>query len=385
MKTSSARLWISISDISAAGLVVGSTGLSRAQQPTPPASAAQFQTAEQHFKNIQVLKNIPADQLIPSMQFITASLGVECEFCHVEHAMDKDDKKEKQTARKMIAMMMSINQANFNADLEVTCYTCHRGVAHPVSTPILSADAPRPPAHVHNDHDQTLPALPSADQLLDKYLAAVGGADALNKINTRVQKGTIDAFGKTYPIEIYSEAPEKRVSLSHPPTGTSITAFNGEVGWLSMPGGFHPMTAAEGEAARIDAELRFAARLREPYQDFRVRPGETIAGRPTWLVVARAPGKPTLNLYFDQENGLLLRQVRFAETPLGRNPTEIDYSDYRESDGVKMPYRWTLVRPGGAFTIHVEMSNKTCLSTKSYSSCRNHPPGTKIAPPNSKI
>ena len=354
MKTSSARLWISASALSAAILLVASMKLTRAQQPAATAHSGQFQTAEQHFKNIQVLKNIPADQLIPSMQFIAASLGVECEFCHVEHANDKDDKKTKLTARKMITMMMAINQANFNGDVEVTCYTCHRGVAHPVSTPILSADATRPPAHVHDEGGEAHSALPSVEQILDKYLAAVGGADAFNKINTRVQKGTIDAFGKTNPIEIYSEAPEKRISLNHPPTGTSVTAFNGEVGWLSMPGGFHAMTAAEGEAARIDAELRFPARLRELYKEFKVLPGEPVGGRATYLVVAKGPGKPTLNLCFDQENGLLLRLIRFAETPLGRNPTQIDYSDYRQTDGVKIPYRWILVRPNGAFTIQVE-------------------------------
>jgi photosynthetic reaction center cytochrome c subunit len=354
MKTSSARLWISVSVLSTSVLLIGSIKLSHAQQPSPAPHSGQFQTAEQHFKNIQVLKNIPADQLIPSMQFIAASLGVECEFCHVEHANEKDDKKTKLAARKMITMMMAMNQANFNGDLEVTCYTCHRGVARPVSTPVLPADAARPPAQVHDEAGEAHLALPSAEQIGDKYLAAVGGAAALNNIKTRVQKGTIDAFGKTYPIEIYSEAPEKRVSLTHPPTGTSVTAFNGEVGWLSIPGGFHPMTAAEGEAARIDAELRFAARLRELYKDFKVLPGDPVRGRPTYLVVAKAPGKPALNLYFDRENGLLLRLIRFAETPLGRNPTQIDYSDYRQTDGVKIPYRWMLARPNGAFTIQVE-------------------------------
>jgi photosynthetic reaction center cytochrome c subunit len=354
MKTSCIRLWIAVTVFLAAIMLSGSIELSHAQQPPSPPPAGQSQTAEQRFKNIQVLKNIPADQLIPSMQFITASLGVECAFCHVEHANEKDDKKTKQAARKMITMMMAINQASFNGDLEVTCYTCHRGVAHPVSTPVLSAGAAPPPTHIHDEDDDAPTALPSAGQILDKYLAAVGGADALHKIQTRVQKGTIDAFGQSYPIEIFSEAPEKRVSLSHPPTGTSVTAFNGEAGWLSMPGGFHPMSASEGEAARIDAELRLPARLRELYTDFRVRPGETIAGRPTYLVIAKAQGKPTLNLYFDQENGLLLRLIRFAETPLGRNPTQIDYGDYRETDGVKIPYRWTLVRPGGAFTIRVD-------------------------------
>ena len=170
MKTSSARLWISVSVLSTSVLLFGSIKLSHAQQPSPAPHSGQFQTAEQHFKNIQVLKNIPADQLIPSMQFIAASLGVECEFCHVEHANDKDDKKTKLAARKMITMMMAINQANFNGDLEVTCYTCHRGVARPVSTPVLSADAARPPAQVHDEAGEAHPALPSADQILDKYL-----------------------------------------------------------------------------------------------------------------------------------------------------------------------------------------------------------------------
>jgi len=56
------------------------------------------------------------------MQFIAASLGVECELCHVEHAMDKDDKKEKQTARKIIAMELAIDKGHFEGELEVTCY-----------------------------------------------------------------------------------------------------------------------------------------------------------------------------------------------------------------------------------------------------------------------
>ena len=87
-----------------------------------------------------------------------------------------------------------------------------------------------------------------------------------------MQKGTLDASGTQYPIEVYSEGPNKRVSISHPQGGDSVTAFNGEVGWLSIRNGFHKMTAAEGEAARIDAELYFPVSIRELYKDFRVRP-----------------------------------------------------------------------------------------------------------------
>jgi len=340
--------------VAAIFLFVGGMNGGRAQETPAKPAADQPKTAEQQFKNIQVLKGIPADQLIPSMQFITASLGVECSFCHAEHAMDKDDKKTKLAARKMITMVLALNQAHFNGELEVTCYTCHRGAAHPVATPILSVEPATRPEHVHDQEAESLVGLPTPDQVLDKYLAAVGGAEAVIKIKTRVQKGKLDASGTQVPVEIYSEVPEKRVSITHPSRGDSVTAFNGEVGWLSMPNGFHRMTAAEAEAARIDAQLHFPVRLRELYKEFRVLPGEEIGGHPTLLVSAKASGRPDLLLYFDQENELLLRLMRFAETPLGRNPTQIDYADFRIADGVKIPYKWTLTRPGGSFTIQIE-------------------------------
>ena len=327
-----------------------------AQEPPAKPSADQPKTAAQQFKNVQVLKDISADQLIPSMQFISASLGVNCDFCHVERAMDKDDKKTKLAARKMIGMVLAIDKGHFEGELAVTCYTCHRGQPHPVATPVLSSEAPKAPAHVHDEESEAHANLPAADQILDKYLAAVGGKDALMKIKTRVQTGKIEAFGGQATIDVYSHSPDKRVSVAHQPSGDSVTAFNGETGWLSMPGGFHSMTAAEREAARIDAEIHFPARVRDLYKDFHAHAGEEIAGRPTILLTATgtAPNRPALQLYFDQENGLLLRLMRFAETPLGRNPTQIDYADYRETDGVKIPYRWTLTRPNGSFTIRIE-------------------------------
>src|SRR5215469_10969586 len=236
-------------------------------------------TAAQQFKNIQVLKEIPADQLIPTMQFVAGALGVDCEFCHVEHAMDKDDKKEKQTARKMMAMEFAINKGHFNNEIEVSCYTCHRGSPHPVGIPILAAETATMSAHEHHyDEVQGKTSLPSSDQILDKYLAAVGGADVLYKIKTRVQKGTIDAMGEQYPIEVYSEGPERRVSVSHPSFGDSITAYNGQAGWLSTARGMHPMNTQETAAARVDAQLYFPARLRELFHEFQVHPGEPIGG-----------------------------------------------------------------------------------------------------------
>jgi hypothetical protein len=328
----------------------------RAQAPPPkaPAESGTPKLAEEEYKNIQALKGIPAEQVIPSMQFIAASLGVECEYCHVARAFEKDDKKTKLTARKMIGMMMAINKENFEGHREVTCYSCHRGSADPVATPIITAEEPKresPEAKAGEPE----PTFPPAEELLDKYIAAIGGADALQKVTSRVQKGTLTAFGgQHFPVDVYSRAPDKRVSVMHLSKGDSVTAFDGKQGWLSVPGHVHMMSAPENAAARNDADLYFPVHVKTLYEKFRVDAGEKIDGHDTYLVVGRSEGQPPLRLYLDKESSLLLRLVRYAETPLGRNPTQIDYVDYREVNGLKVPFRWTLSRPGNQFTIQVE-------------------------------
>jgi photosynthetic reaction center cytochrome c subunit len=336
-------------------LAIGTAWAQSAAPPALPSGASTPKLAEEQFKNIQVLKGMPAEQVIPAMQLIAASLGVECAYCHVEHANEKDDKKAKVTARKMINMMMAINKENFEGHREVTCYSCHRGAAQPVGTPIITDEESGPAAEAGKKPDEAKASLPAAEQLLDKYLAAVGGAEALQKITSRVQKGTLTAFGgQHFAMDVYSKAPDKRFSVMHLQGGDSVTAFDGKQGWLSVPGRVHMMSAAENDAARIDADLYFPAHVKALYQKFRVEAEEKIDGHETFLVVGRNEGQPPLRLYLDKESGLLLRLIRYAETPLGRNPTQIDYADYRDANGVKLPFRWTLARPGNRFTIQVE-------------------------------
>ena len=311
--------------------------------------------AEEQFKNIQALKGIPADQLIPAMQFISASLGVECEFCHVHEKMDSDDKKPKKIARQMITMMLDIDKNNFEGRLEVTCNSCHRGAAMPVSIPAIK-DEEMAGAGGPGKQPVENPALPKPEELLDKYLAAVGGAAAVEKITARVQKGKLMAFGgQSFPAEVYSKAPDKRVSVMHLKDGDSVTAFDGQRGWLSVPGRpAHMMSASENNSARLDADLHFPVHVKTLYPKFKVDSGEKIDGRDTYLVMGYEEGRPPLQLYFDAQTGLLLRLIRYAQSPLGLNPTQIDYADYREADGVKVPFRWTISRPGNRFTIQVE-------------------------------
>ncbi|MGB8580061.1 MAG: c-type cytochrome [Candidatus Sulfotelmatobacter sp.] len=315
-------------------------------------------TAGQQFKNIKVLKDIPADQLIPAMQFITASLGVECEFCHVQGAFEKDDKKTKLTARKMMEMMFTINEENFDGQREVTCYSCHRGSPKPVAMPpVMTAEA-KPLVDEVKKPEEGIEAKaasgPSADELFDKYLKAVGGAAAVDRVTSRVMKGTISFGDRNIPIEIFTKEPDKRVSFTHTPEGESITAFDGHEGWLGVPG--HPVREMHGpdiDGASMDADLHFAAHLTEIFSKVEVRGTEKVDDHDAYLVVGERAGKTPLQLYFDKESGLLVRLVRFGETPLGRLPTQIDYADYKETGGVKIPLRWTLARPGGRFTIQV--------------------------------
>jgi len=330
--------------------VVACTGGALAQDSSTHAHTPK--TAGEQFKNVRVLKDVPADQLIPAMQFITASLGVECEYCHVERAFDKDDKKPKVTARKMMEMMFNINKEDFEGHRVVTCYSCHRGAAKPVGTPIITAE-PKMPEMMSGE--ATPPAnLPKPEELLDKYLSSVGGADALKKVATRVEKGAITAFGgKKFPIEIYSKAPDMRVSVTHFQQGESITAYNGKLGWLQMPGRVHMMNAQESSEARIDADMAFAADVRTMYQKFETKESDPVDGHEVWLILARNEGQPPLKLYLDRQSGLLVRMERYVDSPLGYNPTQIDYADYRDAGGVKIPYQWTLARPNGRFTIQV--------------------------------
>jgi hypothetical protein len=263
--------------------------------------------------------------------------------------MESDDKPAKKTARAMIAMTAAINKDAFRGQLQVTCFSCHRGALRPVNTPpVLDSDAPARPGLV-----PLAPAASSAtvDQIVDKYVAALGGADAIRKVTSRVMKGTISVGGSEMPIELFTKAPNKRVSISN---GQSFTAFDGTAGWMGNTGRpARDMSAAESEAAGLDAEFSLALRLKEIFPQLRRGRPETIAGVECETLNGNGPGRPPVRLYFDRSSGLLLRMVRYAETPVGRNATQIDYADYREIDGVKSPFRWTLSRTNGRFTIQI--------------------------------
>lgn len=365
-KLSWARSAILLVTLLLAGLIPIQVGRAQSQPATgtPPANA----TTEQAYKNIQVLKGIPANQLIPAMQFITASLGVECGFCHVENHFDQDDKKPKQIARKMMLMMTAINQNNFEGHRQVTCNTCHRGARVPVGIPAISEETSviRMPVV---EEEQLPPNLPTADQLLDKYVAALGGEKAISKVSTRIEKGTANFAGRDVAVEVYDKEPGQRVSVMHLPNGESVTGFDGQHGWLASPGRpTREMPASEIEGAKIDADLQLPLHLKQMFPNLRPAKPERVDGRDTYQLIEEEAGQPRLRLYFDQQTGLLTRMVRYGESPLGLNPVRLDYSDYRALEGVQLPYRWTVARPSGQFTIQAtEITQNVAIDEARFS------------------
>jgi photosynthetic reaction center cytochrome c subunit len=308
--------------------------------------------AEEVYKNIVELKGTPADQVDPAMQFIAASLGVNCQFCHVPGKFEADDKGAKKTARQMMAMTAMINKTSFGGRQQITCNSCHNGSTRPAGIPaVQESDTPAHPAAMGAPAGGTPP---SVDEILTKYVTALGGADAIGKVTSRVMKGQILVGGSGTPIEVYTKAPNMRVTITHSAQGDSYTAFDGKTGWMGSTGRpAREMNASSSAASSLDAEFSLALHLKEMYPQMRRGRPETVNGVLCDMVNGQAPGKPAVRLYFERESGLLLRLVRYTDTPMGRLPTQIDYADYRNSGGAKIPFRWTLARPNGRFTIQI--------------------------------
>jgi photosynthetic reaction center cytochrome c subunit len=309
--------------------------------------------AEDVYKNITHLKGTPADQLLPSMQFMAASLGVECSFCHVQGKNDADDINHKKIARSMITMMANLNKETFGGKPTVTCFTCHQGADHPIAVPPVEQ-----PFAVRKAPAPAAAQAKTADDLINRYISAMGGEAAIRNITSRVQKGDMEVGNSATPIEVITKAPNQRISISKSPNGAaSLTGFDGKTGWMGAAGRpTREMSAPESWAAGMDAEFYFGLRIKELFTSAPMRVGRAPAkvnGFDCDVLNATGANGLPVRMYFDRDTGLLARIIRFTQTPVGPNPTQIDYADYRESGGVKIPFRWTLARPNGRFAIQV--------------------------------
>jgi hypothetical protein len=218
--------------------------------------------------------------------------------------------------------------------------------------PVLESDAapaPRTPAAAG------APATVTPDQIVDKYISALGGADAMHKVSSRILKGSILAMGSDTSTEILTKAPNKRVSISHSARGDSFTAFDGTTGWMGSATGARDMSAADSAAYGLDAEFYLPIRMKELFPQLRRGRPEQVDGVDCETLTGATASRMQVRMYFAKDSGLLVRLIRYTENPLGRMPVQIDYSDYRDDGaGVKIPYRWTLARPNGRFTTQLK-------------------------------
>ena len=321
--------------------------------------------ADDVFKNIQVLRGLTVDQFMGTMGFIAAALSMNCSECHktgsaAEYA---EDTPRKQTARKMILMVNGLNKANFGGKREVTCYSCHRSDARPKVTPSLAEQYGTPPPDDPNEleiPDAANPAAPSADAVLNKYIQSLGGAQRLASVTSFVGKGTYEGFdteGDKFPVEVYAKSPNQRTTVVHLRAGDNVRTYDGRNAWNTSAGTLLPvpvfsLTGGDLEGAKIDATLSFPAQIKQMLTNWRTGfPSASIDDKEVDVVQANSPDNTPVKLYFEKKTGLLLRQVRYTDTALGLNPIQVDYADYRDVSGVKMPYRLTTTWTDGRSTI----------------------------------
>ena len=337
-----------------------------ATPPTPAAPAAQargaapttYPKAGAYFKNVttSTLKELSVDDFIASMGVISAALGFDCADCHPGAGTDKvdfaiDTIADKKTARRMIEMVASINQTNFAGVQSVTCWTCHRQQTRPATSIALDHLYEAPNVE---DPDIAYPGVGklTADQILDKYIQAVGGAQRLAGLTSFIATGAsigYGDFGGDGEFTIYAKAPNLKTTTitfkDHPERGDSIWTVDGTKGWVKTPRGFLPqyeLVGGELTGEKLEAMLAFPGQIKSALTGWRTGLTRVIDNKDYNIVQGNGPRGPSRDelatLFFDQDTGLLRRLVRYAPSPVGRVPVQIDYLDYRDVNGIKFPF-----------------------------------------------
>lgn len=325
------------------------------------------------FKNVRALKGIPVDDFMGTMGIMSAAVGYDCSECHIGAGTDKvdwaADNPKKVMARKMVTMVTTINHDNFAGRQVVTCWSCHHGRDRPSTTPAMET-VYGPASLEMDDFLPQAPGQPPADQIIDKYLDAIGGATKLATLKSYVATGTsigFGGFGGGGKVQIFAKFPDQRTTLIQFEAATgrtdSVRTYNGRVGWIKTPLAVladYELTGGELDGARVDAELSFPSQIKQVLTSLRVSlptmisdlPGPSsqtsnqsaaapVQDRVVNVLQGSGPRGLLANLYFDQQTGLLLRTIRYGKTPIGRVPTQVDYADYRDVGGIKIPFRLT--------------------------------------------
>jgi photosynthetic reaction center cytochrome c subunit len=330
--------------ILASAVALVATATLTAQAPRPP-------MADEVFKNIQLLKGIPVDEFMGTMGLFAAALSADCTECHTgagtEDPKWEEDTPKKRTARRMIQMVAAINKDNFGGRQSVTCWTCHRGSRAPLVTRTLDSMYGEPIIELSDVVPPATSGEPTAHEIFQKYIQALGGADKLAALKSYTAKGTSTPFGdvgKGYPAEIYAQTPNRLVTLVHQLEGDMSRSYDGTQGYFLLPLTVvpeYPWTGSALEGAKLEAEMAFPGGIESYLSNWRVGFSTTINGTDVRVVQGTGPAGLIATFYFDKQSGLLTRMVRYFNSPVGRVPTQLDFSDYRPVAGVMMPFKWS--------------------------------------------
>lgn len=305
------------------------------------------ETAGQKFKNIQVLKDMPADQLGKVMNIMSASLGVNCDFCHAGYEFEKDDKEHKQITREMIKMTFDLNEKYFEGKQEVSCNTCHNGQPHPRAQPDLVYRERAPRMVQPNDK-------PSAEAVIARYEKAVGA---------QVKKGVIKANriepdGKTIePMSIAVTGHNVRVDTHYDKYLVS-EIFDGKD--VVKLGNGSPIELKPDEKEQIKREAQLLnSSLKSIYNKFDLPMLIMIDGRKAYQINATTVDGFADELFFDVVTGLLIRRRSVTKTVLGDFIFQADYFNYKKFCGARIPTKTSYAMPAIYWTRRIIGEVKT--------------------------
>jgi zinc protease len=185
--------------------------------------------------------------------------------------------------------------------------------------------------------------LPTVAEILDKYVKALGGRDAIQKVKTRVAIGTVELAPMNLKgiFESYA-APEAKsyTKITIAGIGDLLEGTDGKTAWSTNP--------IQGSRDRAGTELSQAKLLNDFYRDIRLeklfakmelKGIERVGERDAYVVIATAEGVSPETWYFDTQTGLLIRSDVTAVTPEGSQPMTVYYEDHRTVDGIQIPFR----------------------------------------------
>ena len=299
------------------GLALASAGAAR--QSGNPADQDQL-------KNLQILTGMSRPQVWEVMNQMASGLGVNCQYCHVAGDVASDAKPQKLRGRQMMRMVIDLNARHFGGKPTVTCFTCHNGGVRPALMPILPVAVPPEPKPV------AAKLLPAVAAVIQKYVTAVGRevAPAATRRFTGTHKS---AAGSPVRVTIITAGQKTRIDGQLPDGSRLTRVLDENGGWIRDKDGVRDLTAQEVDAARQSYHALAPFHTSGIGADARVTGSEVVGGRDAWVVTtARA------SYWFDSVSGLLLRRVKYFDSPIGRVPEQTDFDDYRDAGGVKLPF-----------------------------------------------